>query len=121
MHVTFCPSYTAAGRKYELVCVSESVSSSLCGSSSEFSTNEISVSGLPPDERQETTQNSLPPLCTISALMDTFGVAVQQKKNITHSHKLMSLPANLKVRSRTEALFDFSFFFFFLEQKAKTG
>lgn len=78
MHVTFCPSYTEAGRKYELVCVSQSASSSLCGSSSEFSASEISVSGLPPDETQETTQNSLPPFWTISASTDTFGVAAEQ-------------------------------------------
>lgn len=92
--------------------MSESLRSSLCSSSSEFSTNEISVSGLPPDETQETTQNSLPPLSTISAFTDTFGVTAEQKRNIKHSHKMMSLPANCKVRSCTEALYDFSFFLF---------
>lgn len=105
-HVTFCPSYAAAGRKYELVCAPESVLSSLCGSPSAFNTNEILASGLPPDEMQETTQNSLPPFCTISALMDTFGVAAEGKRNVTRSHRLMILPANSKVRSRTEALYD---------------
>lgn len=53
-------------------------------------------------------------------LQRTLLVLLQSRHyNVTHSHKLMSLPANVKVRSRTEALFDFSFFF--LQWEAKTG
>lgn len=73
--VTLCPPYTSAGRRTELVCVSDSVVFSVCSSSSVFKAKEMSVSGLPPDEMQETTQKSLPPCCTISALTVTFGLA----------------------------------------------
>lgn len=115
VHVTFRPSYATAGRKYELVCVSESASSILCGSSPESSTNEISESGLPPDEVQETTQNSLPPFCTISALMDTFGAAAERKRNITHSHNLMSLSEVALRLSPPPPPFPY------IEEEAKTG
>lgn len=60
--------------------MSDSVLLSLCSSSSVFKSKEMSVSGLPPDEMQETTQNSLPPCCTISALMVTFGRAAEQEE-----------------------------------------
>lgn len=93
--VTLCPSYTAAGRRTELVCMSESVLVSLCSSSSVFKAKEMSVSGLPPDEMQETTQNSLPPRCTISALMVTFGLAAGRKaRRVILSQGLMFSPAN---------------------------
>lgn len=78
--VTLRPWYTAAGRKTELVCVSESVLVCLCSSSLASKAKEMSVSGLPPDETQETTQNSLPPSCIISALMVTFGLAAEQEE-----------------------------------------
>lgn len=78
--MTLRPSYTVAGRRNELVCVSVSVLYSLCGSSSVFKAKEMSVSGLPPDEMQETTQNSLPPRCTISAFIVTFGLAKEQEE-----------------------------------------
>ncbi len=78
--VTLRPSYMVAGRKTELICMSESVVFSLCSSSSLFKAKEMSVSGLPPDEMQETTQNSLPPCWTISALMVTFGLAAKQEE-----------------------------------------
>lgn len=78
--VTLWPSYSAAGSRTELVCVSESLLVSLCSSSSVLKASEMLVSGLPPDEMQETTQKSLPPSCTISALMVTFGLAAEQEE-----------------------------------------
>lgn len=78
--VKFRPSYSAAGRKTERLCVSGSVLFSLCSSSSVLKANEMSVSGLPPDEMHETTQKSFPPFCTISAVMVTFGLTAKQEE-----------------------------------------
>lgn len=58
----------------------EFVLASICRSSSVSRSKEISVAGLPPDEMQETTQKSLPPRCTISAVMVTFGRAAKQEE-----------------------------------------
>lgn len=61
--------------------MSESVSFSLASSSAMFKAKEMSVSGLPPDEMQETTQKSFPSSwCTISALIVTFGLAAEQEE-----------------------------------------
>lgn len=78
--VTLRPSNIVAGSRKETVCVCESVLFSSSSSSSVFKAKEMSVSGLPPDEMQETTQNSLPPCCTISALMVTFGLTAEQEE-----------------------------------------
>lgn len=60
--------------------MSESVLISVCSSSSVSKAKEMSVSGLPPDEMQETTQNSFPPRCSISALTVTFGLTAEQEE-----------------------------------------
>lgn len=78
--VTFCPWYSTAGRSTELVWVCEFVLASICISSSVSRSKEITVAGLPPDEMQETTQKSLPPRCTISFVMVTFGRAAKQEE-----------------------------------------